>query len=146
VNVILALKIAGIIASLLLAVAALLSRQIVTRSGFVISMVATILLVLCVGALLVLQGQSVRVEPFLLLGWMVVFVFYFFGTRYAQGFGLFHNGAPQGAQTEAVRHPRLERLLLVARHLLIWPMVALVAIVLAKGLSGQGWVTRITLN
>jgi len=92
-----------------------------------------------------IEKGTVGFAPIVLFIWFWVFVFYFFGVRYVSGQGSLRASSLHRLEASPESHaPLLMKALRVSRHILIWPVVALVAFVVVRGLSGKGWV--ITLS
>lgn len=97
-------------------------------------------------AIIVLEKQEIGVVPIAMFLWLSVFVFYFFGLRYVTGRGvLLHKlNHELGAVHAHSESPRLTKMLGAARHLLLWTLVALIVVILARGLMGKGWVMTVS--
>lgn len=128
-------------------IVALFSLSRISYARFVasLSFLAVFFLTLWVRGFL--DGGTPKLSPLLLFVWLWCFAFYFLGLRFASGRGVLSKmpfSESNAISSQGDVSPRLARVLQWWRHLLIWPMVAVVAIVVVRGIAGFGWTTTLT--
>lgn len=93
------------------------------------------------------EGGGVRLAPLLLFVWLWCFTFYYLGLRCVARRGILAR-TPFDPLAAAASSPsnsaKLVTVLRWWRHLIIWPIVVVVAFVVVRGLAGFGWVTTIS--
>lgn len=91
------------------------------------------------------MSGGLKLAPTLGAIWLWLFLIYFVGVRYISGHGIVQRVAYKDLlPTRTSVSPRWFHLALRGlRHILLWPVVVLVAVIIVRGLSGYGWVTRL---